>query len=160
MTNKSALASDEALDLMARNGGFWPPSRRIGDGERYLLAVLEERGLVYRVRALTRGWGYTDAAQPRRRANKILRSANDWPGKGNEKMTKKNWTVSALAAATGAVFFALGPAVAAHADQAAPPPPAPSEAPPQAPSEAPPPADAPLWTGDYDDGDIYIIPIL
>jgi hypothetical protein len=67
-------------------------------------------------------------------------------------MTKKNWTVSALAAATGAVFFALGPAVAAHADPAAPPPPAPSE--------APPPADTPLWTGGYDDGDIYIIPIL
>jgi hypothetical protein len=70
-------------------------------------------------------------------------------------MTKKNWTVSALAAATGAVFFALAPVAMAHADPAAPPP---------APSEAPPAPDAlnngPLWTGDYDDGDIYIIPIL
>lgn len=69
-------------------------------------------------------------------------------------MTRKNWTVSALAAATGAVFIALGPAVVAHADPAAAPP-APGVAAPEAP-----PADAPLWTGDYDDGDIYIIPIL
>jgi hypothetical protein len=70
-------------------------------------------------------------------------------------MTRKNWTVSALVAATGAVFFALGPAVAAHADPAASPP-----APVTAAPEAPPAPDAPLWTGDYDDGDIYIIPIL
>jgi hypothetical protein len=70
-------------------------------------------------------------------------------------MTRKNWTVSALAAATGAVSFALGPAVVAHADPGAAPP-----APVTAAPEAPPAPDAPLWTGDYDDGDIYIIPIL
>jgi hypothetical protein len=41
---------------MARHDGFWPPGRRVGDGERYIFAVLEERGLVYRVRALTPVW--------------------------------------------------------------------------------------------------------
>jgi len=69
-------------------------------------------------------------------------------------MTRKNWTVSALAAAAGAVFFALGPAIVAHADPTAAPP-APGVAAPEAPQ-----AVAPLWTGDYDDGDIYILPIL
>jgi hypothetical protein len=65
MSTKSVLAQDEILDLMAPHDGFWPPSRRVGDGERYIFAVLEERGLVYRVRALTRcGRGYTYRLNP------------------------------------------------------------------------------------------------
>jgi hypothetical protein len=84
MTNKSALASDEVLDLMARHGGFWPPSRRIGDGERYLLAVLEERGLVYRVRALTRcGRGYTYRLNPDGGRTRYL--GQRMTGQGKEK---------------------------------------------------------------------------
>jgi hypothetical protein len=74
-------------------------------------------------------------------------------------MATNNWTVTTLA--VSGALIALNWAAAAHADPA--PPPAPAVA---APSEAPPAPDAgpinngPLWTGDYDDGDIYIIPIL
>jgi hypothetical protein len=65
MTTKSATTHDELLDLMTRHGGFWPPSRRVGDGERYIFAVLEERSFVYRVRAWTRcGRGYTYRLNP------------------------------------------------------------------------------------------------
>jgi hypothetical protein len=73
-------------------------------------------------------------------------------------MARKNWTVAKLAA--GGALLALNWAGAAHADPAPPP------APVNAQTEAPLPPDAgpinngPLWTGDYDDGDIYIIPIL
>jgi len=78
-------------------------------------------------------------------------------GQGKRKeMTRKNWVVSALTGATGALFFALSPV--AHADPA-PPPPAPSGGATDGSlviNEAP---------GDYEDsgsgvGDIYIIPIL
>jgi hypothetical protein len=68
--------------------------------------------------------------------------------------------------AVGAML-ALGPAASAYADDPAPPPP--GDAVPGAPGVpgAPPgpPGDGPLWTGScgetcYDDGDVYIIPIL
>jgi hypothetical protein len=77
-------------------------------------------------------------------------------GKEREMMARKDWTVALVAA--GGTLIALNWAAVAYADPAPPPTPA------TAPSEAPPLPDAinngPLWTGDYDDGDIYIIPIL
>jgi hypothetical protein len=82
MTTKSATTQDEILDLMARHDGVWPPSRRVGDGERYIFAVLEERGLVYRVRALTRcGRGYTYRLNPDGGRTRYLGQRMIGPGK-------------------------------------------------------------------------------
>jgi hypothetical protein len=58
--------------------------------------------------------------------------------------------------AVNAAIISIGVLAAspAHADEPLPPPA------PVAGQQAPPPADAPIWTGDYDDGDIWIVPII
>jgi hypothetical protein len=56
------------------------------------------------------------------------------------------------AAALGIGILPLLAASPAHADD-----PAPTPAPISGSQVAPPPAEAPAWTGDYDDGDIWIV---
>jgi hypothetical protein len=57
-----------------------------------------------------------------------------------------------IAVAAAVIAIGMLTAAPAHADEPAPPsvPVTGQEAP-------PPPADAPIWTGDYDDGDIWIV---
>ncbi len=66
----------------------------------------------------------------------------------------------AIVFAMGA-YLVLASSTPARADDPPPPAPPSSAAPAATPAAAaPPPAEAPLWTGDYDDGDIWIVPIL